>query len=87
MIEARQTSHSGAISKLGGRLATSTKRLVSLIACLSNDAIPIASPSTNASRPEAESYHGMLVGLLFGQVIWVGLVGSFARHGRNNGVP
>ena len=32
-IEARHTSHSGAISKSGGKLATSTKRLVSLIAC------------------------------------------------------
>src|SRR5437870_10377375 len=50
MIEAKHTSHSGAISKSGGRLATSAKRLVSLIARLSNDAMRVARDSTNASR-------------------------------------
>ena len=53
MIEARQTSHSGAISKSGGRLATSAKRLVSLIARLSNDAMRVASDSTKASSSES----------------------------------
>src|SRR5258706_7892327 len=53
MIEARHTSHSGAISKSGGKLATSTKRLVSLIACLSNDAMRVARDSTNESRSES----------------------------------
>src|SRR5215470_9280284 len=53
MIEAKQTSHSGAISKSGGKLATSAKCLVSLIARLSNDAIRVARDSTNASRSES----------------------------------
>ena len=46
-------TRSGAIPKSGGKLATSTKRLVSLIACLSNDAIRVARDSTNASRSES----------------------------------
>src|SRR5215472_6502525 len=53
MIDAKHTSHSGAISKSGGKLATSAKRLVSLIARLSNDAIRFANASTNASRSES----------------------------------
>src|SRR5439155_21207045 len=53
MIEARHTSHSGAISKSGGKLATSTKPLVSLIARLSNDAMRVARDSTNPSRSES----------------------------------
>src|SRR5215467_7391364 len=55
MIEAKHTSHSGAISKSGGRLATSTKRLVSLIARLSNDAMRVARDSTNPSRSASGS--------------------------------
>jgi len=39
----------GTISASGGRLFTSTRRFVSAIACLSNDAILVASASTNAS--------------------------------------
>lgn len=53
MIEARHTSHSGAISKSGGKLATLTKPFVSLIARLSNDAMRIARDSTNPSRSES----------------------------------
>src|SRR6266852_4728709 len=53
MIEAKDTSHSGAISKSGGKLATSANRLVSLIARLSNDAMRVARDSTNPSRSES----------------------------------
>ncbi len=46
---AMKASHSGAISASGGRLATSTRRLVSAIACLSKDAIRHRGASTKSS--------------------------------------
>ena len=47
--------HSGSISASEGRLATSTNRFVSAMACLSNDAILVASASTNPSSSKSGS--------------------------------
>src|SRR5882724_2185282 len=49
-IEATQAFHPDSISISGGKLATSTRRLVSMIVCLSKEAIRVASASTNLSR-------------------------------------
>src|SRR2546422_6207105 len=49
-IDATQASHPDSISISGGKLATLTRRLVSMIVCLSKEAIRVASASTNPSR-------------------------------------
>src|SRR6202041_1742425 len=49
-IEATQAFHPDSISISGGKLATLTRRLVSIIVCLSKEAIRVASASTNPSR-------------------------------------
>src|SRR5712672_3502930 len=46
-IEATQAFHPDSISISGGKLAMLTRRLVSMIVCLSKEAIRVASASTN----------------------------------------
>ena len=53
--------------KSGGKLATSTKRLVSLIARLSNDAMRVANDSTNSSS-SASGNERFDVSVSFGQI-------------------
>ena len=54
-IEAMQASHPAAISTSGGKLAALTRRFVFAIAHLSNEAIRVASASTNPSSSASGS--------------------------------
>src|SRR5258706_11242943 len=49
-IDATQAFHPDSISISGGKLAMLTRRLVSMIVCLSKEAIRVASAPTNPSR-------------------------------------
>src|SRR5260370_26316796 len=55
-IEATQAFHPDSISISVGKLATLTRRLESMIVCLSKEAIPVATSSTNPSRSASANY-------------------------------